>query len=59
MKLDTSELSKNVKKYISLYKKSEQILDEQEQENILEKMEELYFELDDEEQSFLEFLGIC
>lgn len=57
--MENEEMTRNVRKYIALYNKSEDTVDETEQEKIMEKMEELYFELDSDEQALLESLGFC
>lgn len=48
------ELSYNLRMYLKLYKQSEETIDVDEQDDLLSQMEELYYELDDEELAYLE-----
>ena len=48
------ELSHNLKLYIKLYKLIDETVDIDKQDELSERMEELYYELSDEDISYLE-----
>jgi hypothetical protein len=59
MTLHLEECSDNLKRYLRLYKKYKNSVDDAEQDTLLSKMEEIYFLLDDDETTFLESHGLC
>ena len=59
MTVDLEECSVNLRRYLKLYKKHKKTTDEDEQDMLLERMEDLYYELDNDDLSFLESHGLC
>jgi hypothetical protein len=59
MTIDLEDCSVNLRRYLKLYKKHKRATDENEQDIFLEKMEDLYYELDDDDLSFVELHGLC
>ena len=54
----TEDLTKNLKKYLSLKKRIEETDDEELEYSLGEKLESLYFDLDEEEIGWLEINNI-